>query len=76
MLFPVELGKVEIQQVLRREEAKFDMMVMSLEILLLFGVFGYLVGSFSFSRLFLRIFAPDVDASKLTLEAQLSIYLE
>jgi glycerol-3-phosphate acyltransferase PlsY len=70
LLFPVELRKVEIQQVLRRQEAKFDMMVMSLEVLLLFGVVGYLVGSFSFSRLFLRIFAPDVDVSKLTFKAE------
>ena len=70
LLLSVELVKVEIQQILRIQEVKFDMMTMSLEILILFGVVGYLVGSFSFSRLFLRIFAPDVDASKLTFKAE------
>jgi glycerol-3-phosphate acyltransferase PlsY len=70
LLLSVELGKIKIQQVLRRKEVKFDIMVMSLEVLLLFGVVGYLVGSFSFSRLFLRIFAPDADASKLTFKAE------
>ena len=38
---------------------------MSLALVLVFALAGYLVGSFSFSRLFVRIFAPNCDVNKL-----------
>jgi glycerol-3-phosphate acyltransferase PlsY len=43
---------------------------MSIEVLLLFGLTGYLVGSFSFARLFVRIFAPDFDLKNLKTKAE------
>ena len=38
---------------------------MSFALVLVFALAGYLVGSFSFSRLFVRIFAPNCDVNKL-----------
>jgi acyl phosphate:glycerol-3-phosphate acyltransferase len=38
---------------------------MSLVLVLVFALAGYFVGSFSFSRLFVRIFAPNCDVNKL-----------
>jgi glycerol-3-phosphate acyltransferase PlsY len=43
---------------------------MSLELVLAFALAGYFVGSFSFSRLFVRIFAPDCDVTKLEAKAE------
>jgi glycerol-3-phosphate acyltransferase PlsY len=43
---------------------------MSLVLGLVFALAGYLVGSFSFSRLFVRIFAPDCDVTKLEAKAE------
>ena len=43
---------------------------MSLEVLLIIGLVGYLVGSFSFSRLFVRIFAPECDVTSLKTKAE------
>jgi glycerol-3-phosphate acyltransferase PlsY len=39
-------------------------------LILLFGLAGYLVGSFSFSRLFVRIFSPKTDVTKLGAKAE------
>lgn len=43
---------------------------MSIEVLLVFGLIGYLVGSFSFSRLFVKIFAPECDIYNLKAKAE------
>jgi glycerol-3-phosphate acyltransferase PlsY len=43
---------------------------MSLVLVLIFALAGYLVGSFSFSRLFVRIFAPNCDVNKLEAKAE------
>jgi glycerol-3-phosphate acyltransferase PlsY len=43
---------------------------MSLVLILVFALAGYFVGSFSFSRLFVRIFAPNCDVNKLESKAE------
>jgi acyl phosphate:glycerol-3-phosphate acyltransferase len=43
---------------------------MSLVLVLVFALAGYFVGSFSFSRLFVRIFAPNCDVNKLEAKAE------
>ena len=43
---------------------------MPLELVLVFALAGYFVGSFSFSRLFVRIFAPNCDVNKLEAKAE------
>jgi glycerol-3-phosphate acyltransferase PlsY len=43
---------------------------MSIELLSLFSLAGYLIGSFSFSRLFIRLFAPKCDISNLKAKAE------
>jgi len=63
-------GKLVVEQILRRRGTNSSMIVMSFEVALLFGLVGYLIGSFSFSRLFLKIFAPDVDVAGLKFKAE------
>jgi len=41
-----------------------------LVLVLVFALVGYFVGSFSFSRLFVRIFAPNCDVTKLEAKAE------
>ena len=43
---------------------------MPLVLVLVFALAGYFVGSFSFSRLFVRIFAPNCDVTKLEAKAE------
>jgi len=43
---------------------------MPIQIWLIFGIVGYLVGSFSFSRLFVKIFAPECNVANLKTKAE------